>query len=52
MEEQLPEFKTKLSKDWLHNEIFDNRGRQIQEAYQRKLKISNYPSSLRSKQNN
>ena len=37
--ERLPEFKTELSKDWLHNEIYDSKSQQMKEAYQRKLKI-------------
>jgi len=26
-EDSLPQFKTELSKDWLHNEIYDNKSR-------------------------
>ena len=39
IEEPVPQFKTNLSKDWLYNEIHNSRSRQIQKAYQGKLKI-------------
>jgi hypothetical protein len=39
VEEPPMQFQTKLSKDWLHNEIYAHKSRQIQDNYKRRLNI-------------